>query len=129
MRGSSSSGGTGAQDGSAADGLSPYDRVTVSLWRRSHAEIRGSGGPPGTRCLAEAAAHAVLTGLRRCSDAAALFARYETSDAEAAELALIASLLPGPAEVGAEGRPREDALRRVREASFHLRWLELGRGP
>jgi hypothetical protein len=110
------------RDGRAGgEDLSPYDRVTVSLWRRSHAELARAGGPPGTLCLAQAALHAVLARLRHCPDVAALFARYETSAAEREDFALIASLLP------ADPADRECALlRRVREAGFHLRWLEMG---
>jgi hypothetical protein len=72
------------------------------------------------RSLAEAAVHAVLSGLRRWSDATALFAAYEAE--AAADLSLIGSVVPA-------GFPEE--LRwTVRDAAYWLRWLELtGQGP
>jgi hypothetical protein len=74
----------------------------------------------GQRSLAEAAVHAVLSGLRRWSDAASLFAAYEAE--AAADLSLIGSVVP-------PGFPVE--LRwTVRDATFWLRWLELtAQGP
>jgi DNA-binding transcriptional LysR family regulator len=101
--------------------LSRYDRATVGLWARSHAELDrqrgGDPGPSGQACqawLLEAAVHAVLAGLGGCREPAALFARYE-ADA-AADFALIGSLVAGPAG---------DLPWRVRDAAFHLRWREL----
>lgn len=96
------------------DELSPYDRATVSLWRRSHSELTTK---PEHRQLAEAGMHAVLAGLRRWSDPQALFAAYEVDTA--ADFALIRSLLPSDIA--------EDLVWRVRESAFYLRWLELAR--
>lgn len=96
--------------------LNRYNRATVALWSRSHAELARQ---IGQRYLADAAVHAVLAGLRRCADARALFARYE---AEAgADFALIGSLLPGDAGV--------ELLWRLRDAAFYLRWTELTGDP
>ncbi|MBI4496642.1 MAG: hypothetical protein HY689_01925 [Chloroflexi bacterium] len=92
--------------------LNRYDRATVALWRRGHAELPQR---EPSRHLAEAAVHALLTGLRRCADAGALFARYETDTN--ADFVLISSLLAG--------RLNQDRLWRVRDAAFYLRWLEL----
>ena len=93
------------------DHLKPYDRATVGLWRRSHAELaRQSAGT----WLIDAAVHAVLAGLRRCPTPTALLACY-ASDA-AADLALISSLLPGALA---------EPCWRVRDAAFYQRWLEL----
>jgi hypothetical protein len=94
------------------DDLKPYDRATVALWRRGHAEL-GRQTSLGA-CPIHVAVHAVLAGLRRCPTPAALLACYGTD--AAADLALIGSVLP-------------DALAepcwRVRDAAFYLRWLEL----
>ena len=98
--------------------LSRYDRATVGLWSRSHAELaRPSGAGQEARdhdWLVEAAVHAVLTGLRGCVWPGDLLARYE-ADA-AGDLALVGSLVNGAAG---------DLPYRVREAAFHLRWREL----
>jgi hypothetical protein len=95
------------------DDLSPYDRTTVELWRRSYEELTGHAGH-----LPEAAMHAVLTGLRRHTDPAALFAAYE---AEAtADFTLMASLVPGDLST--------ELLWTVRDAAFYLRWKELTGG-
>ncbi len=94
--------------------LNRYDRATVALWSRSHAEMgRRADGP-----LAEVAVHALLAGLRRCARPLDLFASYE-SDA-AADFILIGSLLPHGSG--------SDLLWRVRESAFYLRWLELTQG-
>ena len=98
--------------GMTLEGLNRYDRATVALWSRSHAKLARRSGQS---CLAEAAVHAVLAGLRRCPEPAALFARYE-ADA-AADFALIGSLL--------RGEPESEPFWRVRDAAFYLRWLEL----
>lgn len=97
--------------------LSRYHRVTVGLWARSHAEL---GRPAGQTCLAEAAVHAVLAGLRRCAEPGTLLARYEAE--AAADFALIGSLVAG--------KPSDELFWRVRDAAYHLRWRELtaGRG-
>jgi len=94
------------------DELSPYDRATVSLWRRSHTELTEQ---PEHRQFAEAGMHAVLAGLRRWSDPGALFDSYEAETA--ADFALIRSLLPSDIP--------EEMIWRVREAAFYLRWREL----
>lgn len=97
------------------EGLNRYDRATVALWARSHAEISRR---PGHGPLAEVAVHALLSGLRRCPEPPTLFACYE-ADA-AADFALIGSLLPG----GSASEPHW----RVRDTAFYLRWLELTNG-
>lgn len=104
--------------------LCAYDRVTVSLWRDGHAAVAAGRVAAGMLCLAEAAAHGLLAVLRRCADPPELLARYEASSAEEDDLLLIASLLPTDSGGGADDTP----LRRIREAGFYLRWLELG-GP
>jgi hypothetical protein len=101
--------------------LSRYDRATVGLWSRSHAELaRPSGTGQAARdhdWLVEAAVHAVLAALRGCARPGDLLTRFE-ADA-AGDLALVGSLVDGAA--GAAG----DLPYRVREAAFHLRWREL----
>ena len=95
--------------------LSRYDRATVGLWSRSHAELaQPSGAGRDHDWLVEAAVHAVLAGLRGCGRPGDLLARYE-ADA-AGDLALVGSLVDGAAG---------DLPYRVREAAFHLRWREL----
>ena len=94
------------------DELSPYDRATVGLWRRSYTELTEQ---PEHRQLAEAGMHAVLARLRRWRDPHALFAAYEADTA--ADFALVRSLLPSDIS--------EEMVWRVREAAFYLRWLEL----
>ena len=94
--------------------LSPYDRATVGLWARSHRDVfQGSR----SAWAAEAAAHAVLSRLRTCTERRQLFDRYE-ADA-VADFALIRSVLPE--------EPPEEMLWRLRDAAFHLRLLELTR--
>ena len=121
--------GSGAKDRDQYQGtgyLSAYDRVTVSLWRDSHAAVASGRVPMGSQCLAEAAAHALLAVLRRCADPPALLARYETSREEEIDFLLIASLVLATESTAAAATDADDTLlRRVREASFHLRWLEL----
>jgi hypothetical protein len=97
--------------------LSNYDRGTVGLWRRAHTEL---ASPEGQTCLAWAAVHAVLAGLRRHRDRAALLAAYDSSPAGDADFALIGSLLP-------DG-PTNPLYFQVREAAYYLRWRELD-GP
>jgi len=91
--------------------LSPYDRATVNLWARSYAELsrHPTHGP-----LIEAAVHAVLAGLRQYHQPPSLFAAYETN--AAADFALIRSLLPCLLA--------DEMLWKVRDAAFHLRWIE-----
>jgi hypothetical protein len=102
--------------------LCSYDRVTLRLWSHGHAQLAAPPRPPGVpsspRPLAQAAAHAVLTDLRRCTSLAALLARYEST---AGDLALIRSLLPD----APTRDPVEDPVWRVRDAAFYLRWQEL----
>jgi hypothetical protein len=80
-------------------------------------------------CIRETAVHAVLAGLRRCADSAALFTRY-AADA-GADFALIDSLVPAlPATTrdvahGIDGN--HERRFQVRDAAFYLRWLELTR--
>src|SRR5581483_4841577 len=76
--------------GMTLEGLNRYDRATVALWSRSHAELARRSGQT---CLAEAAVHAVLAGLRRCAEPGTLLARYEAE--AAADFALIGSLVAG----------------------------------
>jgi len=91
--------------------LSPYDRATVNLWARSYAELsrHPTHGP-----LIEAAVHAVLAGLRQYRQPPSLFAAYESN--AIADFALIRSLVPS--------RLADEMLWRVRDAAFHLRWVE-----
>lgn len=97
------------------EGLNRYDRATVALWSRSHAELARRSGQT---CLAEAAVHAVLAGLRRCAEPGTLLARYEAE--AAADFALIGSLVAG--------KPSDELFWRVRDAAYHLRWRELTAG-
>jgi len=91
--------------------LSPYDRATVNLWARSYAELSRD---PTHGPLIEAAVHAVLAGLRQYHQPPSLFAAYETN--AAADFALIRSLV--------QDRLSDEMLWRVRDAAFHLRWVE-----
>lgn len=61
--------------------------------------------------------HSVLAGLRATRDVRSLFQGYEQN--AAADFALIRSLV-------SEGIA-EDLMWKVRDAAFHLRWLELTR--
>jgi hypothetical protein len=92
--------------------LSPYDRATVQLWARSYANLSRH---PDHRHVMDAAVHAVLAGLRQYKQPARLFTAYEVG--AAADLALIRSLVVGE-------RP-DVLLWTVRDAAFHLRWIEL----
>jgi hypothetical protein len=127
------------------DQLCHYDRVTLRLWAHGHAHVAGpaspppaqrppaaappgpSGppGPPAPRWLAQAAAHAVLAGLRRCASLTDLLARYETAPGD---LALVRSLLPDAPAPDAPD-PVDDPAWRVRDAAFYLRWQELLAAP
>jgi hypothetical protein len=114
------------EKGRRLDGLSPYDRVTVAMWRTSYAALRDAGQgrhrPAGSvpACLTQAAVHAVLVGLRSCAHPPALFARHEADPT--GDFVLIASLLgldpDGPTA-------HLYALLRVRDAAFWVRWEEL----
>ena len=92
--------------------LNRYDQTTVGMWGRGYA---GLVARYGMHPLVHAAIAAVLAGLRRQHDAPALFRAYE--DDTAPDYALISSLLPD--------EPTEHALIQVRDAAFHLRWLQL----
>ena len=59
--------------------------------------------------------HAVLTGLRRKEDTAALFHCYDADTA--AEIELVKSIMP-------EGTD-EHSLHDIRDAAFWIRWLQL----
>jgi hypothetical protein len=63
----------------------------------------------------DAAVHAVLAGLREYGQPASLFTAYEAE--AAADLALIRSLVVG--------KHPDELLWMVRDAAFHLRWIEL----
>ncbi len=102
----------GPRSASPLEDLSPYDRSTVNLWSRSYRELTNH---PHYDHFVEAAVHAVLTGLREHSDPASLFSAYDAG--AAADFALIRSLLP-------EERS-EELLWKVRDAAFHIRWVEL----
>ena len=146
-----SSGPTGSSGHHAPAGqawLAAGDRVTIALWARSYRNLHGNGAPggvtgegsapaaPGASAtgalgalpawLAAAAVHAVLAGLRRCTDPAALFAAYADSAAAAGDFALIDSIVPLSHPDSAERRHQNDERRwQVRDAAFHVRWLEL----
>lgn len=92
-----------------------YDRATVGLWRRANLEL---APPRGQGCLAWAAVHAVLAGLRRHTDGVALLAAYDSSPAADADFALIRSLL---SDAGSN-----PLFFQLREAAHYLRWRELG---
>jgi hypothetical protein len=92
--------------------LSPYDRATVQLWARSYA---GLSRHPEHSYLMDAAVHAVLAGLREYKQSASLFTTYEAG--AAADLALIRSLV--------RGEHPDELLWTVRDAAYHLRWIEL----
>lgn len=94
------------------DDLSPYDRATVNLWARSAAELHAHAE---SGHLIEAAIHVVLAGLRGYVQPPALFHAYE--DHAAADLTMIRSVVEAPLS--------DELLWRVRDAAFHLRWLEL----
>lgn len=91
--------------------LNPYDQATVSMWGRGYA---GGVARYGRHPLVEAAISAVIAGLRQ-RDARSLFLAYE-QDAEA-DYQLIGSLLPE--------EPTEHLLIQIRDAAFHVRWLQL----
>lgn len=94
--------------------LSPYDRVTVSLWARSHKLLASQSQDS---CLVQAAIHAVLAGLRDCQSPEELVVRYSADVAP--DFALIGSLLPDLAN------PLAETLWRIRDAAFYLAWSEV----
>ena len=130
----------------AAHALGLYDRATVGIWERSHAELLAGTTDADEEdddapvCLRQAAVHALLVRLRRCTDRRTIFDRY-AADA-GADFALIDSLippLPAPDAPDAQGVQkveevevdRRNVVRRLRvqEAAFYLRWLELTARP
>ena len=105
------------------DDLTPERRVIVSLWRSSYRDLPRH---PAGRALAEAAAHALLARLRQeCATADALWRHYE--EGNAADFALIASLVPSPPDARTPTE-REQPFWTIREAAFWLRWQELTGG-
>ena len=104
--------------------LLPGHRAALDLWADSD---RALSRHPAGRCLAEAAAHAVLATLREYVTPAQLFRLYHKRAEAAADFARIASLtaIYGGHNPWAEGRV---PLHVVREAAFHLRWRELCHG-
>ncbi len=104
--------------------LLPGHRATLDLWADSDQALAQHHAG---RCLAEAAAHAVLATLRECVAPASLFHLYHDRAETAANFARIASLTAprGEHDPPAEGRA---ALHVIREAAFHLRWRELCHG-
>ena len=109
--------------------LGRYDRATVAIWERSHAELMAStGDDEPLACVRQAAVHALLARLRRCTDRSTIFDRY-AADA-GADFALIDSLIP-PLPTPDVQDDRRNVVRRLRvqEAAFYLRWLELTARP
>ena len=92
--------------------LNRYDRATVGMWGQGYAAVVARYG---VNALVDAAIAAVVAGLRRRPDARSLFQAYE-DDADP-DYQLIDSLLP-------DG-PGEAVLVHVRDAAFHIRWLQL----
>jgi hypothetical protein len=92
--------------------LNRYDQGTVNLWGKGYAHVFGQSS---WRALAEAAMHAVLTGLRRKADTAELFRCYDADTSD--EIELVRSVMP-------EGTD-EQTLHDIRDAAFWLRWLQL----
>ena len=92
--------------------LSSYDRATIALWARSHRELAHEAARTWT---IEAATHALLARLRAYADQRQLLTRYQGEAAN--DFALIRSVLPE--------EPSEEVTWRLRDAAFHLRWLEL----
>ena len=92
--------------------LNRYDRATVGMWGQGYAAVVARYG---ANPFVDAAISAVVAGLRRRQDAKALFLAYE-DDADP-DYQLIDSVLPD--------RPGADILVQVRDAAFHVRWLQL----
>ena len=92
--------------------LNAYDQVTVSMWGKGYAAaVARYGANP----FVDAAIAAVVAGLRWHTEAKRLFQAYE-DDADP-DYQLIASVLPE--------QPGESVLVQVRDAAFHVRWLQL----
>jgi hypothetical protein len=136
--------------------LTAGDRVTVALWERSYRHLHagslpddaGASGPSGASgapdatgmpqtgatvrlpaWLAATAVHAVLAGLRRSADAAALLATYADSAAAGSDFALNDSIVPAASSDPRDPLHQNDERRwQVRDAAFHVRWLELAQG-
>ena len=130
---------TTAAAAGGSGGLCEYDRATVALWEHSYralrtgtdsADRRERQAVPLPACLATAAVHALLAGLRQCTGTAALFAAYEDGPAAAADFAVIDSVVP-PACTDPADPLRQNDERRwlVRDAAFHIRWLEVTATP
>ncbi len=92
--------------------LNRYDQVTVGMWGRGYAAVVARYG---VNPFVDAAIAAVVAGLRRHAEARALFRGYE-DDADP-DYQLIDSVLPD--------RPGDEVLVQVRDAAFHIRWLQL----
>ena len=92
--------------------LNRYDRATVGMWGQGYAAVVARYG---ANPFVDAAIAAVVGGLRRHPDPKSLFKAYE--DGADADYQLIASVLPE--------QPGESVLVQVRDAAFHVRWLQL----
>ena len=92
--------------------LNRYDQTTVAMWGRAYAAVIARYG---VHPLVDAAVAAVLCRLRRCDTAPSLLAAYEAGSTE--DHVLVASILPDA--------PGELVLDQVRDAAFHIRWLQL----
>lgn len=94
--------------------LNRYDRATIALWARGHAELADRHVENYLGCVA---VHAILAGLRRCGERDSLFTSYERDPA--ADFTLIGSV------VGLADDPTSELFWRVRDAAYFLRWQEL----
>ena len=92
--------------------LNRYDQVTVSMWGKGYAAVVARYG---VNALVETAIWAVVAGLRAHAVPRALFRAYN-DDADP-DYQLIDSVLPD--------RPGQEVLVQVRDAAFHIRWLQL----
>ena len=92
--------------------LNRYDQVTVSMWGKGYAAVVARYG---MNAFVDAAIAAVVAGLRHHGEARALFRAYD-DDADP-DYQLIDSVLPD--------RPGQEVLVQVRDAAFHIRWLQL----
>ena len=92
--------------------LNRYDRATVGMWGQGYAAVVARYG---ANPFVDAAIAAVVGGLRTRTEAKTLFLAYE-DDADP-DYQLIASVLPE--------QPGENVLVQVRDAAFHVRWLQL----
>jgi len=94
--------------------LNRYDRATLGLWARGHAELTHRDQE---NYLAWVAVHAILAGLRRETEREALFASYACDPA--ADFTLIGSLL------GSADNRNSELPWQVRDAAYCLRWREI----